>query len=127
MGSFACATLCGGLTAHYRLGARAPAATLFVGALLIAIALLFRRAAVPVRTFIPLVIFRALLFYVGWQHLLLGSNVPQRRHFMLVAVAFPPSPGIIFARHKLGYPRQLTPVSLKSPICPAPVDLLSQI
>jgi MFS superfamily sulfate permease-like transporter len=87
--------LCGGLTAHYRLGARAPAATQFAGALLIVIALLFGKAAVSVRTFIPLAIFGALLFYVGWQHLLLGSNVAQRRHLMLAAVAFPPSPGII--------------------------------
>lgn len=76
----------GGLTAHYRLGARTPAATLFVGALLIVVALLFGRAAMPIRTFIPVAVFGALLFYVGWQHLLLGLKVAQRHYLTLVAL-----------------------------------------
>ncbi|MBI2867530.1 MAG: hypothetical protein HYX97_04260 [Chloroflexi bacterium] len=79
----------GGLTAHYKLGARTPAATLFMGAVLITVALLFGKSALPIRTFIPYAMFGALLLYVGWQHLILGTNVANRVHLalaMLVAV-----------------------------------------
>ncbi|MBM3945037.1 MAG: hypothetical protein FJ317_06040, partial [SAR202 cluster bacterium] len=66
---------CGGLTAHYRLGARTPLATGFLGVLLIIIALLFGRSAMDVRSLLPSATLGALLFYVGVQHLFLGLNV----------------------------------------------------
>ncbi|MSQ41273.1 MAG: hypothetical protein EXR55_06440 [Dehalococcoidia bacterium] len=66
---------CGGLTAHYRLGARTPIATTFLGLLLIAVALLFGRSAWEVRGLLPAATLGALLFYVGMQHILLGLNI----------------------------------------------------
>lgn len=75
----------GGLTAHYRLGARTPVATLFVGALLVLIAVMFGRAALPVRGLVPYAVFGALLLYVGWQHLQLGLRLPRRAHVVLAA------------------------------------------
>lgn len=76
----------GGLTAHYRLGARTPVATLFVGAVLIGIAVVLGRAALPVRGLVPYAVFGALLLYVGWQHLLLGLRLPRRGHVVLAAI-----------------------------------------
>ncbi len=65
----------GGLTAHYRLGARTPLATAFLGALLIVVALLFGRSAWEVRSLLPSATLGALLSYVGVQHILLGLNI----------------------------------------------------
>jgi sulfate permease, SulP family len=69
----------GGLTAHYRLGARTPVASLIIGGTLIAVALLFGQSALAVRNLIPGAIFGVLLLYVGWEHLRLGLNVGNRR------------------------------------------------
>ncbi|MBI4287849.1 MAG: hypothetical protein HY671_05415, partial [Chloroflexi bacterium] len=77
----------GGLTAHYRLGARTPVATIFVGVLLLGIGLAFGQAALPVRTVVPYAVFGALLLYVGWQHLLLGLNVPRSQLVFVALVA----------------------------------------
>lgn len=76
----------GGLTAHYRLGARTPAASLIIGATLVAVALAFGRSALAVRTLIPASIFGVLLLYVGWEHLLLGLRTPARRDLVVVVL-----------------------------------------
>jgi sulfate permease, SulP family len=68
---------CGGLTAHYRLGARTPLATTIVGATLIVVALLFGGAALEARSIIPYAIFGVLLAYVGVEHFRLGWSVPD--------------------------------------------------
>ncbi len=65
----------GGFTAHYRLGARTPIATTFLGLVLIAVALLFGRSAWEVRGLLPAATLGTLLFYVGMQHILLGLNI----------------------------------------------------
>ncbi len=77
---------CGGLTAHYRLGARTPLATAFLGALLIAVALLFGRSAMEIRSLLPAATLGALLCYVGVQHILLGLNVESTLHLGLASV-----------------------------------------
>lgn len=68
---------CGGLTAHYRLGARTPLATAIVGGSLIAVALLFGGAALEARSIIPYAIFGVLLAYVGVEHFRLGWSSPD--------------------------------------------------
>lgn len=68
---------CGGLTAHYRLGARTPLATTIVGGTLIVVALLFGGAALEARSIIPYAIFGVLLAYVGVEHFRLGWSVPD--------------------------------------------------
>ncbi|MBI4308028.1 MAG: sulfate permease [Chloroflexi bacterium] len=68
----------GGLTAHYRLGARTPAASIVIGGLCILVAVLFGRSALAIRTLVPFAIYGALLLYVGWQHLQLGLKVEGR-------------------------------------------------
>ena len=76
----------GGLTAHYRMGARTPVATTITGAVLIAVAVLFGRSALEVRNLMPYAVLGALLAYVGVQHLLLGLKVKDRRHLIVVAI-----------------------------------------
>ena len=68
---------CGGLTAHYRLGARTPLATTIVGTMLVTVALLFGHAALEARGIIPYAVFGVLLAYVGVEHFRLGWAVPD--------------------------------------------------
>lgn len=68
----------GGLTAHYRMGARTPAASIVIGGLCILVAILFGRSALAIRTLVPFAIYGALLLYVGWQHIQLGLKVEGR-------------------------------------------------
>jgi SulP family sulfate permease len=76
----------GGLTAHYRLGARTPLATAFLGALLITVALLFGQSAWEIRSLLPSATLGALLFYVGVQHVLLGLNIKTATKLGLAAL-----------------------------------------
>ena len=76
----------GGLTAHYRMGARSPVSTTITGALLVSVALLFGSSALAVRSLVPYAVLGALLLYVGVQHLLLGLKVKDPRHLVVVAV-----------------------------------------
>ena len=68
------------------MGARTPAATAVTGTLLIAVALLFGRSALEVRSLMPYAVLGTLLFYVGVQHMLLGLKVKELRHAVVVAV-----------------------------------------
>lgn len=77
----------GGLTAHFRLGARTPAASVIIGSTLIAVAVLWGQSATAARALVPLAVFGALLLYVGWEHLLLGLKVERRTDLAYVAVA----------------------------------------
>ncbi|MDO8749526.1 MAG: putative sulfate/molybdate transporter [Dehalococcoidia bacterium] len=76
----------GGLTAHYRLGARTPLATTFLGLVLIGIALLFGRSAWEVRSLLPAATLGALLFYVGVQHIFLGLKVKTTVQLSLAVI-----------------------------------------
>ena len=76
----------GGLTAHYRTGARTPVSTSLIGLVLIAVALLFGLSALEVRSLMPYAVLGALLIYVGVQHLLLGLKVSQASHLAVVGL-----------------------------------------
>lgn len=76
----------GGLTAHYRTGARTPVATSLIGLVLIAVALLFGQSALEVRGLMPYAVLGALLIYVGVQHLQLGLKVTSRPHLVVVGL-----------------------------------------
>lgn len=85
-GGLPCCHGAGGLTAHYRLGARTPLATGIIGVTLIVVGLLFGQSALAVRNLMPGAIFGVLLLYVGWEHLRLGLNVPERKDLLEVAL-----------------------------------------
>jgi MFS superfamily sulfate permease-like transporter len=77
----------GGMTAHYKLGARTPMATTLLGVVLIAVAVIFGNAAQSVRTLVPLPFFGILLLFVGMQHISLALNVEQRSDLPFVGLA----------------------------------------
>jgi MFS superfamily sulfate permease-like transporter len=77
----------GGLTAHYRLGARTPAATALLGVVLIVIALGFGQGAQSIRTLVPLPFFGMLLLFVGIQHIVLALGVEKRSDLAFVGLA----------------------------------------
>ncbi len=85
-GGLPCCHGAGGLTAHYRLGARTPAASLVIGSTLIIVAVVFGQSALLVRNLIPAAIFGVLLVYVGWEHLRLGWTVARPRDRIVVLV-----------------------------------------
>ncbi|HET9199731.1 MAG TPA: putative sulfate/molybdate transporter [Dehalococcoidia bacterium] len=81
---------CGGLTAHYRLGARTPLATTITGVTLVVIALAFGAAALEVRAVVPYAVYGVLLLYVGAEHLRLAANsstVQDRSLTVITALA----------------------------------------
>src|SRR4051794_28530675 len=65
----------GGVTAHYKLGARTAAATMFTGALLLALALTFGAALPAVLTRLAPGALAGMLLYVAIQHGLLASRL----------------------------------------------------
>jgi hypothetical protein len=71
----------GGVTAHYRLGARSAAATLFTGSLLLALALVFGAALPEILIRLAPGALAGMLLYVAIQHGLLAAQlerVPER-------------------------------------------------
>jgi len=76
----------GGLTAHYRLGARTAKATALLGVILIVLAIVFGAATQSVRTLIPMPFFGILLLFVGIQHVSLAANVEKRRDLLFVGL-----------------------------------------
>lgn len=80
----------GGLTAHYKLGARTGGASLMVGGLILAAGLLLGRAAVPYLSVVPLPVLGVLLAVVGIYHALLVRDLAGWRQVVVagaVAVA----------------------------------------
>jgi hypothetical protein len=76
---------CGGLTAHYRLGARTGGAPLMIGVLFLAVGLAGGTALVPLARLIPFGVLGVLLVYVGVQHLLLARDVRGAADWTVVA------------------------------------------
>jgi SulP family sulfate permease len=66
---------CGGLTAHYRLGARTGGAPLILGLFFLLLGLLGGKTLLPVLQLIPFPILGVLLAYVGAQHALLARDL----------------------------------------------------
>lgn len=66
---------CGGLTAHYRLGARTGGAPLMLGAIFLILGLFGGEASMSVFRLIPFPVLGVLLAYVGFQHALLARDL----------------------------------------------------
>jgi SulP family sulfate permease len=77
----------GGLTAHYRFGARGGGANLFIGGLFVALALLFGRSIPDLFGLLPSSILGVLLIYVGFEHARLIGDVLEVSHELVVAVS----------------------------------------
>lgn len=75
----------GGITAHYRFGARAPKSSYVIGSVCVLLAL-FGRAAVGLVTLIPTVVLGVFLVYVGIQHAAYLRDIMRRMSLVFVAV-----------------------------------------
>lgn len=73
----------GGLTAHYRLGARTGGANLMVGGLILTLGLLFGYTALPFLSLIPLSVLGVLLAIVGIYHSLLIRDLKAKRQLAI--------------------------------------------
>ena len=65
----------GGVTAHYRFGARTGGANLFIGTVFVLVALFFGRSVANVSRLLPSSVLGALLIYVGIQHARLVRDI----------------------------------------------------
>ena len=80
----------GGLTAHYRLGARTGAAGLMIGALFLALALFLNGNILPVLSLIPYSVLGVLVIFVGVSHCLLIRDLRSKDEILVtLAVAIP--------------------------------------
>jgi molybdenum cofactor biosynthesis protein A len=77
---------CGGLTAHYRFGARTAVANFIIGTAFIAVALLFAKMSPFLLRRIPLSVFGVSLIVVGVFHALLARDMRKRKDVSLVVV-----------------------------------------
>jgi SulP family sulfate permease len=73
---------CGGLTAHYRLGARTGGAPLMIGSLFLIIGLLGGPAVAGVIRLVPFAVLGILLAYVAVQHALLARDLRGWREWL---------------------------------------------
>lgn len=73
---------CGGLTAHYRLGARSGGAPLMLGSIFLALAVFGGQTVMNVFRIIPFPVLGVLLAYVGFQHMLLARDLRGRQAWL---------------------------------------------
>ena len=80
----------GGLTAHYRLGARTGGAALLIGIPLLLISVVFDGNVVPIFTLIPYAVLGVLVIFVGLQHSFLVRDLQSPKEVIIaLAVAIP--------------------------------------
>jgi SulP family sulfate permease len=75
----------GGITAHYRFGARSPKSGYVIGGVCVLLAL-FGRAAVGLVTLIPMAILGVFLVYVGIQHAAYLRDILKRAPLLFIAI-----------------------------------------
>jgi len=88
-GTFLAAPLChgsGGVTAHYRFGARTPKSCYVIGSVCLLLAL-FGRSAVGLLRLIPMAILGVFLIYVGIQHAAFVRDIVKNRSFLFIAAS----------------------------------------
>lgn len=90
----------GGLTAHFRLGARTGGAAIMIGVPFLAIAILLDGNVVPIFALIPYAVLGVLVVFVGVQHSLLVRDLRGKKEFIVaLAVAIP---GLLTANLAIG-------------------------
>jgi sulfate permease, SulP family len=76
----------GGMTAHFRFGARTGGATIFFGILLVLLGLVFGGSAIHLLTMIPISILGVLLIYVGIEHAMLISDLVGEKKDLFITL-----------------------------------------
>jgi len=89
-GLIGAAPLChgaGGMTAHYRFGARTGAMGIMIGTLLLAVGLLFGQSAPQLFVLVPPAILGVLLIFIGIEHAMLIRDILDARGELFVTIA----------------------------------------
>ncbi|MFQ5867380.1 MAG: putative sulfate/molybdate transporter [bacterium] len=73
----------GGLTAHYRFGARTGGACIIIGSLFLGLSLIFGRGVSEIFKIIPHSILGIMLFYVGFRHALLITDLKEKKELLI--------------------------------------------
>ncbi len=90
----------GGLTAHFRLGARTGGAPVLIGIPFLAIALFLDGNVVPIFALVPYAVLGVLVIFVGVQHSLLVRDLRNKKEILVaLAVAIP---GLLTANLAIG-------------------------
>jgi SulP family sulfate permease len=76
----------GGLTSHYKLGARGRMANVFVGSLCMILALVFGRSLLDIVSVVPSLVLASFLFYGGFQHARLVGDLRKIEELFPAAV-----------------------------------------
>jgi len=77
---------CGGLTSHYRLGARTGGAPLMLGTIFLMLGLFGGSASMQIFGLIPFPVLGVLLAYVGFQHMLLARDLQGWREWLTASL-----------------------------------------
>ncbi len=90
----------GGLTAHFRMGARTGGAALLIGVPFLAIALILDGNVIPIFALVPYAVLGVLVVFVGVQHSLLVRDLRGKKEILVaLAVAIP---GLLTANLAIG-------------------------
>ncbi|MFC1562863.1 putative sulfate/molybdate transporter [candidate division KSB1 bacterium] len=76
----------GGVTAHYKFGARTAGANIIIGSTLIIVALLFGKAFVNLFNYFPIPLLGSMLIYVGFEHSKLIKSLFPNKEFIVVSL-----------------------------------------
>jgi MFS superfamily sulfate permease-like transporter len=88
-GAMLAAPMChgsGGITAHYKFGARSQKSNYIIGGVCLLLALL-GASAVGLLKLIPMTVLGVFLIYVGIQHAAFLRDIVQNRSYLLIAVS----------------------------------------
>lgn len=77
----------GGMTAHYKFGARTGGSNLIIGSVMIAAALVMGKSAMALMSVIPLGVYGILLIYLGIEHAILISDAVYDTRDLFVALS----------------------------------------
>jgi SulP family sulfate permease len=92
---------CGGLTAHYRFGARSGGAPLMIGLIFLLIGLFGGQTVMDIFRLIPFPVLGVLLAYIAWQHALLMRDLRGGRAILTAVLVLLLT--IIFSNLAIGF------------------------
>jgi SulP family sulfate permease len=73
----------GGMTAHYKFGAKTAGSNIIIGGLFLTLGLVFGKFAISILSIIPMPVYAVLLIYLGVQHGLLITDLAKKRNYLV--------------------------------------------
>ncbi len=76
----------GGVTAHYKFGARTAGANIIMGLTLIIVAILFGKNFINIFNFFPIPLLGSMLIYVGFEHSKFIKSIFSNKEFLIISL-----------------------------------------